>query len=46
MDVENDCSLGYVTPQSIKFYHRAIEKLPGEKFNGNMLHTWLKCIND
>ena len=46
MDVESDCSLDYVTPQSIKFYHRAIEKLPGEKFNGNMLHTWLKRIND
>ena len=46
MDVESDCSLDYVPPQSIKFYHRAIEKLPGEKFNGNMLHTWLKRIND
>ena len=46
MDVAKDRSLDYVTPQSIKFYHKAIEKLPGEKFNGNMLHIWLQLITD
>jgi hypothetical protein len=46
MDVAKDCFLDYVSPQSIKFYHKAIEQLPGEKFNGNMLHTWLQLITD
>jgi hypothetical protein len=46
MDVAKEWFLDYVSPQSIKFYNKAIEHLPGEKFNGNMLHTWLQVLAD
>ena len=46
MDVAKEWFLDYVSPQSIKFYNKAIEHLPGEKFNGNMLHTWLQVLTD
>jgi hypothetical protein len=44
MDVTREWYLDYVSPQSIKFYNKAIEHLPGEKFNGTMLHTWLQIL--
>jgi hypothetical protein len=46
MDVAKEWYLDYVSPQSIKFYNKAIEHLPGEKFNGTMLHTWLQILTD
>ncbi len=46
MDVAREWYLDYVSPQSIKFYNKAIEHLPGEKFNGTMLHTWLQILTD
>jgi hypothetical protein len=38
--------LDHVSPQSIKFYNKAVEALPGEKFNGTMIHTWLQVLTD
>ncbi len=46
MDVAKEWYLDYITPQSIKFYNKAVEALPGEKFNGNMIHTWLQVLTD
>ena len=46
MDVAKEWYLDYITPQSIKFYNKAVEALPGEKFNGNMIHTWLQVLRD
>ncbi len=45
---QNKCEL---TPNEraaaeIKFYNKAVEALPGEKFNGNMIHTWLQVLTD
>jgi hypothetical protein len=33
--------LDYSAVQSIKFYNKGVEKLPGEAFNGKLLLTWL-----
>jgi len=38
--------LDYSTTQSIKFYNKGVEKLPGEAFNGKLLLTWLIQIQD
>jgi len=46
MDVAKEWYLDYVSLQSIKFYNKAVEPLPGEKFNGTMIHTWLQVITD
>jgi len=46
MDVASEWYLDYISPQSIKFYHRAIQQLPGEKFNGSMLYSCLQLITD
>jgi hypothetical protein len=46
MDVAKEWYLDYVSPQSIKFYNKAVEALPGEKFNGTMIHTWLQVLTD
>jgi hypothetical protein len=46
MDVAKDWYLDYISPQSIKFYNKAVEALPGEKFNGTMIHTWLQVLTD
>ncbi len=41
LDVERNMYLDYTTTQSIKFYNKGCEKLPGDPFNGKMLMTWL-----
>jgi hypothetical protein len=41
LDVARNMYLDYTTTQSIKFYNKGCEKLPGEPFNGKMLMTWL-----
>jgi hypothetical protein len=41
LDVTRNKYLDYTTKQSIKFYNKGCEKLPGEPFNGKMLMTWL-----
>ena len=46
LDVARDWILDYVSPQSIKFYYRAIQQLPGNRFNGTMLCNWLQLITD
>jgi hypothetical protein len=46
MDVAKEWYLDYVSPQSIKFYNKAVEALTGEKFNGTMIHTWLQVLTD
>jgi hypothetical protein len=46
MDVAKEWYLDYVSPQSIKFYNKAVEALPGEKFNGTMIHTWSQVLTD
>jgi hypothetical protein len=46
LDVARDMYLDYTSPQSIKFYSKGCEKLPGEPFNGKMLLTWLVQIQD
>jgi hypothetical protein len=46
MDVQKDWFMDYVSPSTIKFYNKAIEKLPGEKFDGKMLQSWLQVVQD
>ena len=46
MDIAKDWFLDYVTPQTIKFFNKAIEKLPGEKFDGKGLYAWLNIVHD
>ena len=46
LDVARGMYLGYTTTQSIKFYNKGCEKLPGEAFNGKLLLTWLVQVQD
>ena len=46
LDVARTMYLDYTTTQSIKFYNKGCEKLPGEPFNGKMLLTWLVQVQD
>ena len=46
MDIAKEWYLDYVSPQSIKFYNKAVEALPGEKFNVTMIHTWLQVLTE
>jgi hypothetical protein len=41
LDVARGMYLDYTTTQSIKFYNKGCEKLPGEAFNGKLLLPWL-----
>jgi hypothetical protein len=45
-DVEKSMYLDYTTTQSIKFYNKEVEKLPGEAFNGKLLLKWLIQVQD
>jgi len=46
LDVARNMYLDYATTQSIKFYNKGCEKLPGDPFNGKMLMTWLVQVQD
>ena len=46
LDVSRDMYLDYTTTQSIKFYNKGCEKLPGEAFSGKLLLTWLVQVQD
>jgi hypothetical protein len=46
LDVARNQYLDYTNTQSIKFYNKGCEKLPGEPFNGKMLMTWLVQVQD
>ena len=46
LDVAKSMYLDYTTTQSIKFYNKGVEKLPGEPFNGKLLLTWLIPVQD
>jgi hypothetical protein len=46
LDVARNMHLDYTTTQSIKFYNKGVEKLPGEAFNGKLLLTWLLQVQD
>jgi len=46
LDVAWDAYLDYSAVQSIKFYNKGVEKLPGEAFNGKLLLTWLIQVQD
>ena len=46
LDVARNQYLDYTNTQSIKFYNKGCEKLPGEAFNGKMLMTWLVQVQD
>ena len=46
MDVAKDWFLDYCSPTTIKFFNKAIERLPGEKFDGKGLYAWLNMIHD
>jgi hypothetical protein len=46
LDVARNMYLVYTTTQSIKFYNKGCEKLPGDPLNGNMLLTWLVQVQD
>jgi hypothetical protein len=46
LDVANQYSLDYTTPQTIKFYNKGIEKLSGKPFDGTLLFTWLIKVQD
>jgi hypothetical protein len=39
LDVARNMYLDYSAVQSIKFYNKGVEKLPGEAFNGKLLLT-------
>jgi hypothetical protein len=38
--------MDFTATQSIKFYNKGVEKLPGEAFNGKLLLTWLIQVQD
>jgi hypothetical protein len=46
LDVARNMYLDYTTTQSIKFYKKGCEKLPGDPFNGKMLMIWLVKVQD
>jgi hypothetical protein len=46
LDVARNKYLDYTTTQSMKFYNKGCEKLPGEPFNGKMLMAWLVQVQD
>ena len=46
LDVARGMYLDYTTTQSIKFYNKGCEKLPGEAYNGKLLLTWLVQVQD
>jgi hypothetical protein len=46
LDVARSMYLDYTTTQSIKFYNKGVEKLPGEPCNGKLLLTWLIQVQD
>jgi len=46
LDVQRDMYLDYTTTQSIKFYSKGYEKLPGDPFNGKMVLKWLVQVQD
>ncbi len=46
LDVTRNMYLDYTTTQSIKFYNKGCEKLPGDPFNGKMLLTWIVQVQD
>jgi hypothetical protein len=46
LDVARNMYLDYTATQSIKFYNKEVEKLPGEAFNGKLLLTWLIQVQD
>jgi len=46
LDVARSMYLDYTTTQSIKFYSKGVEKLPGEAFNGKLLLTWLIQVQE
>jgi hypothetical protein len=46
LDVARSMYLDYTTTQSIKFYNKGVEKLPGEPFDGKLLLTWLIQVQD
>ncbi len=46
LDVARGMYLDYTTTQSIKFYNKGCEKLPGEAFNGKLLLRWLVQVQD
>jgi hypothetical protein len=46
LDVARNMYLDYSGVQSIKFYNKGVEKLPGKAFNGKFLLTWLIQVQD
>jgi len=46
LDVARNMYLDYTATQSIKFYNKGVEKLPGEAFNGKLLLTWLIQVQE
>ncbi|MFN9982957.1 MAG: hypothetical protein ACK53Y_23715, partial [bacterium] len=46
LDVARNMYLDYTATQSIKFYNKGVEKLPGEAFNGKLLLAWLIQVQD
>jgi hypothetical protein len=46
LDMARDMYLDYKTTQSIKFYNKGCDKLPGEAFNGKLLLIWLVQVQD
>jgi hypothetical protein len=46
LDVGRDWALDYTSPQTIKFYNKAIEPIKGDVFDGKYLYSWLARIHD
>jgi len=43
-DIDQNFYLDYRNPQSIKFFNKGREKLPGEPFSGKNIFSWLKRL--
>jgi hypothetical protein len=44
MSIDNSSYLDYRSSQSIKFFNKGVEKLPGEAFTGKNIFSWLRRL--
>jgi hypothetical protein len=44
LSINHNLYLGYRSPQSIKFFNKGRERLPGDPFSGKNIFSWLKRL--
>jgi hypothetical protein len=44
LSIDHNLYLGYRCPQSIKFFNKGRERLPGDPFSGKNIFSWLKRL--